>query len=589
MRNGKEVKFLLNQMMTWIIWLFVITTLINGICTYSGYKKTYSRTLRNNMQTILVQLKSLLTEYESLPWLIDYWQTNNNDMELQGDNPERSVIVYKMLLDHNIESIDKVTSQEADSLTSEEQRAFAEACYLEIMPEFGIIKGCFGFRDITCSVVQNDTSLFPLFQGQVDGELSHGGHFCPLGEEWPFDINKQPALKTIYENKQDKVYFESRISNAYNDKCLFAHMPVIMDNKVICHITLIQGINEIDESIIDNVGVIEIVNIGLLCLCGFVLLYVLRRKILIPLTSIAKVIREYGEIKNTKEIVNKLLSVETDNELSILADDCCDMIIGIEKYAFESQKMEVEKERIITELNLAAKIQNDMIPNDFSVFADNEKIDLFASMRAAKSVGGDFYDFFFLDEDHMYVAIADVSGKGIPAAMFMMLTKNILANNARMGKSPSKILEDSNKTIFKQNKELMFLTAWIGILEISTGKLITANAGHEKPAVMTPGGEFKLLDDIHGYVLGVRKGKKYEEEVIELERGSKIFVYTDGVVEAINTKKEQFGTDGMLEALNRVKESTPEKILQEVSSSVDAFAKHEEQFDDLTMLCLEYK
>ena len=153
----------------------------------------------------------------------------------------------------------------------------------------------------------------------------------------------------------------------------------------------------------------------------------------------------------------------------------------------------------------------------------------------------------------------------------------------------SEVLTSVNNQICQNNQDEMFVTIWLGILDLRTGLLTASNAGHERPALLKPGGEFELLNDKHGYVLGVRKGKQYTEEVIELEKGSKIFVYTDGVVEAIDSEKEQFGTDRMLEALNRVAKESPKQLLDEVRSSVDAFVEEEEQFDDLTMLCLEYK
>ena len=266
------------------------------------------------------------------------------------------------------------------------------------------------------------------------------------------------------------------------------------------------------------------------------------------------------------------------------------MLVAICQYIIRKQKeLSEHSARLSTELSLAEKIQADMLPNIFPAFPDRKEFDLYASMNPAKEVGGDFYDFFMVDDDHLAIVIADVSGKGIPAAMFMMFSKNIVANNAMLGKSPAKALEDANNAICKNNREEMFVTVWLGILEISTGHLIAANAGHEYPALYTPGVGFELYKDKHGLVVGGMEGLKYKDYELQLKPGSKIFVYTDGVPEATNIEEELFGVDRMVEALNVMSESDPKEIISGVRCAVDDYVKEAEQFDDLTMLCLEYK
>ena len=209
-------------------------------------------------------------------------------------------------------------------------------------------------------------------------------------------------------------------------------------------------------------------------------------------------------------------------------------------------------------------------------------------MDPAREVGGDFYDFFLVDDDHLCMVMADVSGKGVPAALFMMASRIILASNAKQGKSPAQILTDTNATICQNNREEMFVTVWLGILEISTGRLIAANAGHEYPVLMEPGGQFELIKDKHGFVIGGMDGVRYKEYELQLQPGSRLFLYTDGVPEATNAENELFGTDRMLAALNENNAAAAEEMLKNVRKAVDGFVKEAEQFDDLTMLGLEY-
>ena len=241
-----------------------------------------------------------------------------------------------------------------------------------------------------------------------------------------------------------------------------------------------------------------------------------------------------------------------------------------------------------TELNMATEIQKSMLPTIFPAFPDREEFDLYASMDPAKEVGGDFYDFFMIDEDHLGTVIADVSGKGVPAALYMMISKTIVQNFATLGISASDVLTRANESLCSQNETDMFVTTWIGILELSTGKMQCASAGHEYPAICH-NGKFELMKDKHGFVLGGMEGVRYKDYEIKLEEGDKIFVYTDGVPEATNSDNTLFGTERMIEALNANAQATPKELLQTVRASVDQFVGIAEQFDDLTMLCLEYK
>jgi sigma-B regulation protein RsbU (phosphoserine phosphatase) len=237
---------------------------------------------------------------------------------------------------------------------------------------------------------------------------------------------------------------------------------------------------------------------------------------------------------------------------------------------------------------MATEIQTSMLPSIFPAFPQREEFDLYASMDPAKEVGGDFYDFFMIDDDHLGVVIADVSGKGVPAALFMMISKTIVQNYAKLGISASEVLIKANQALCAQNKMEMFVTTWIGILEISTGKMNCSSAGHEYPALCHDG-KYELFRDRHGLVLGGMDMARYRDYEIVLEKGDKIFVYTDGVPEATNTNNEMFGTDRMIDALNIDPGAAPETVLKNVRAAVDEFVGSAEQFDDLTMVCLEYK
>ena len=279
----------------------------------------------------------------------------------------------------------------------------------------------------------------------------------------------------------------------------------------------------------------------------------------------------------------------TGDEIEILADSFSRLSRKTLEYIGQVRTATAEKQRIASELKLAAGIQASMLPHVFPPFPNRHEFELYAVMDPAREVGGDFYDYFLIDDDHLGIVIADVSGKGIPASLIMMISKVILQNCAMMGRSPSDVLATANNAICANNQEDMFITVWLGILEISTGKLTAASAGHEYPAVMHAGGDYELWKNKHGFVVGVMEGTQWAEYELQMQPGDRLFLYTDGVPEATSKENELFGTDRMLEALNTVKDASPEDVLKGVRKAIDNFVKDAEQFDDLTMLSIVYK
>ena len=325
---------------------------------------------------------------------------------------------------------------------------------------------------------------------------------------------------------------------------------------------------------------------ALMCvLTGLFAAIYIRRYFVKPIQNVSDEATRFAK-ENTKG--KPLGSISRIEEIKNLARSIDTMETDMVNYIGHVTSLTAEKERIGAELELATRIQYAMLPHVFPPFPDRKEFDLYASMDPAKEVGGDFYDFFLTDGDHLCMVMADVSGKGVPAALFMMASKIILQSCAMLGQSPAEILTKTNQAICSNNQEQMFITVWVGILEISTGKLTAANAGHEYPMLKRPDGRFELVRDKHGFVIGGMDGMKYKEYTLEMEPGAKLFLYTDGVPEATDENGTLFGADRMLDALNREPDADPKGILKNVRAAVDEFVKDAEQFDDLTMLCMEY-
>lgn len=294
-----------------------------------------------------------------------------------------------------------------------------------------------------------------------------------------------------------------------------------------------------------------------------------------------------GLIKLDQRIID-VPQLHRGDEMGRLYHAVRQMEQSIYDYIRDLTAITAEKERIGAELSVATEIQASMLPCIFPPFPNRTEFDIYATMTPAKEVGGDFYDFFLVDDDHLALVIADVSGKGVPAALFMVITKVLLKNSAQSGKSPKDVLEQVNGQLCVNNPIDMFVTVWLGILEISTGKLTCANAGHEYPALCRANGLYELIKDPHGLVLACLEGSRYENYELQLAAGDMLFVYTDGVAEATDSNNQLFGTERMLVSLNRNTTACPEELLPRIKADIDAFVGDAPQFDDITMLGIRY-
>ena len=283
------------------------------------------------------------------------------------------------------------------------------------------------------------------------------------------------------------------------------------------------------------------------------------------------------------------LDIHTGDEIEELYNATRFMQTSLIDYMDNLTRVTAEKERIGAELSVATQIQADLLPRIFPIFSNREEFEISASMDPAKEVGGDFYDFFMIDDDHLALVVADVSGKGVPAALFMVIAKTLLKNRTQMGAEPSEIFMNVNTQLCEGNDAELFVTAWLCIVEISTGRCLVANAGHEHPVLRRKGGKFELVQYKHSPALAVMDGMTFRQHEAKLEPGDTLFVYTDGVTEAQNADFELFGTDRLLEALNREPDADVESLITNTTKSINDFVADAPQFDDITMLAFYYR
>jgi len=323
--------------------------------------------------------------------------------------------------------------------------------------------------------------------------------------------------------------------------------------------------------------------LGVLLICTIfivsILYLVLKRNINEPISKLTETAR-----KISRGNLEETIKLDKPSELAQLATAFNKMKTDIKKHLLELAKISNEKEKIESELNIAKAIQASALPTDFP---QNEHFELMASMTPAREVGGDFYDFFPIDENHYAFVMADVSGKGITAALFMMSAKTAIKNMLQAGYNLQDAINKANKSLYENHADGMFVTAFIGILDINTGKVEYVNAGHCPPLVKTENG-YEYIDIVRNLVLGANPEYQYKSGSFSLKHGNRLFLYTDGVTEAQTKEMKMFGQERLETILNQ-KEIPLSKTLSYVHEEIRHFVKKAPQSDDITMMILELK
>ena len=315
---------------------------------------------------------------------------------------------------------------------------------------------------------------------------------------------------------------------------------------------------------------------------------ILNRRMLQPISSISKEAERFAS-ENT--LPEKALSGEVthNDELGSLARTIDEMEHQTLDYFTTLNQVTAEKERVDAELNLATQIQANMLPSIFPPFPEHTEFDLFATMDPAKEVGGDFYDMFLVDKTHLGVVIADVSGKGVPAALFMVIAKTLIKTHAQMGLTPSETFTKVNNILCESNKSGLFVTAWMAIYDTETGKLTYVNAGHNPPLIKLGDKGYEYLKARPGFVLSGMEDVRYRQAELTMQKGDRLFLYTDGITEATSAAKELYGEDRLITYMNAHQEDALTELLPGLRANIDEFVGDAPQFDDMTMLCLQIK
>lgn len=551
-----------------IVAVLLMVVIAAGVTGIIGYD-TYARSMEEH--------------YERLTMNTAKSAASMLDTEAVAELAERTLEIYRSFCP------DENTPPDFDSFDEEELAAYYAA--FEEIRENPAYQETYN----TLNALKEDNEVLWMYVAVIDPQTELGIYVvdadtsesaCPPGT-WA--VIESENLDLIRQGNYD---FPPYITNYEEFGWLSSASAAMLDENgnVVANAFVDFSMNEVmaDRRDFQVRMFVALATVTLLMILG--LTYVFSRAVVRPINQLAKATGSFVSEKqgNWSRSAISQLKIETGDEIETLASSIRQMEREINTYIDDLTRVTAERERIGAELDVARNIQASMLPCIFPPFPQRKEFSIFATMDPAKEVGGDFYDFFLMDDDHLALVMADVSGKGVPAAMFMVIAKTLLKNAAQTGASPKEVLEKVNDQLCENNDAEMFVTVWLGILEISTGRLVCANAGHEFPALCRAGGDFQLFRDKHGFVLAGMEHARYREYELTLHSGDTLFVYTDGVAEATDSQNQLYGTDRMLAALNRQKGAGCEALLRGLRTDINAFVGDAPQFDDITMLALEF-
>ncbi len=578
--------------------MFVATVFLSTAILFVLFKNRAMESMKKNLGS---QISSCIVElevYGCFPDLMDYWADHGAELSVPPfTDIDRALRWAEEHASFNTINAEAVTSEEFNAMPPEQQKLFAEHCYNRIFMELTLQHlTAFDLDDIMVLIPgEGDTARILMHTNKEMGKQSpeDAEQFFP-GQE-AYDLSLQPGAKEFLFSElgteassinSDIELFRSP-ADGEESAAIYGRIGKDGEQKGIMSVAVSMDelIRGVWSDVLRFAGWISAAMAAVLA----VLLLLFYLNALRPTLKIQKNIRSYTEKKSREELSENLSAMKKKpDEFGSLSRDIDEMAGEIQKHYENVIELTAKQERLDAELDVAKGIQAEQLPSIFPAFPERTDFDIFASMTPAKEVGGDFYDFFFLDEDHLALVIADVSGKGVPAALFMMIAKLLIRSSLQNGMAPGEALEKINNRLLENNKLGFFVTVWLAVIDLKTGDGIACNAGHEHPALKKRGEDYQLVIYRHSMAVSFLPDQLYEEHKFHLDPGDRIFVYTDGVPEAQNEKEELFGTDRMIECLNQNSDATPEQAISGMMESIRSFSGEAEQFDDITMLCFLY-
>jgi sigma-B regulation protein RsbU (phosphoserine phosphatase) len=507
-----------------------------------------------------------------------YENAMNNEYERTGTNIAKTVTA---LLDS--ETVAQFSNGVVGISEEDAMAAMESEEYAEIISTLRAIKDSHDLLYLYMVKPMDDGTYYYLFDSDESEEV------CPYGYNEAYYPGVFDENKDIFLAGKE---VEPMISNEDFGWIITVNYPYHAEGEFLGYISVDISMDYVVSERLEFLYDTMLIMITITALFAVIYIVILNKTMVSPIKKMANAAKDYINTKtdaSTESSSISELKIKTGDEIEQLCVSLQTMEHDINAHIENLRTVTAEKERIGAELDVAKHIQASMLPCSYQAFPDRKEFDIYATMEPAKEVGGDFYDFFMVDDRHLAIVMADVSGKGVPAALFMVIGKTLIKDHTTPGRDLGKVFTEVNDLLCESNSEELFITAFEGVLDLVTGEFVYVNAGHEMPFIYKSGGNFEPYKIRAAFVLAGMEGMKYRAGSMMLEPGDKIFQYTDGVTEATNINNELYGMDRLGEILNKVKLGTPHEILPAIKKDIDEFVGEAPQFDDITMLCLEYK
>ncbi|MBP5607966.1 MAG: PP2C family protein-serine/threonine phosphatase [Lachnospiraceae bacterium] len=570
----------------------LITIVISGIMTYLSQTETYHQECKNLLKQISAAIINRINdEGDEFRVLKEYFEEHMDEIELSKDFKNDQYRARDEFYAYITENFPEETLKYDPDFTVLDEKGkllyvtwrmeYWFSVFFEMADDFGLSYVYF--------IYPTDEEAFKvryMFDATLGTRITEDGkEVLFLGDEVREDPIDHLALWSAWKLGRPVESFDTS-DNVYGFVYSYSVPLIINDEKIgiICTDIDVEGVKStIMTNAAAQMGVLAaILLVSVLLLYSFIRRHVLRRVVMLE-----KNVKDYSENKD-RALAEKIRSnVKREDEIASLSNRFANMIEELEDYMKDLQAVTAEKERIGAELHVATQIQADMLPRIFPPFPDRPEVDIFATMTPAKEVGGDFYDFFMVDDTHLAMVIADVSSKGVPAALFMVIAKTLIKNCAQNGNDIAEVFYSVNNQLCEGNEESMFVTAFMAVVDITSGELTYVNAGHE-PFLLRHDGEWQWIHPDAGFILAGLPDFEYKSENMQLYPSDRLFFFTDGVSESQNIERTLFGEDRILDTVRRNGDKDLTGMLTSIRKDIDSFAGEAPQFDDITMLVFEF-
>lgn len=584
MKNVKKTDGLLFKFAIIFAVFTLVTLAFSAFATYKNQNELYKNQCEENLKNIANYLSELLIMDESdFANYQKFCLEHAEDMEIPIDftNCDEARLKFEQMFSEKYPG--KVLGDDIsfDELDYDLQLAYATYNHEYYLSEFEKATQKFNitysYYVVPIPEEGDDVMMFVL--DAVREEKEEGSGLLNVGLTIPQEVESHPVMwKAWNSGKSPKEYdsYDTEYGKTYG-----FYTPLYINGEKLGLITTEVDIATVNRAILNN-SVMQSITIAIiLVVCVLITLFIINRNYIKRIENLESGVRSYAENKDPVIADQIEANAVGKHEIASLSRQTAEMVRELDTYITDVKEMTAEQERLGAELNIAAKMQSDMLPK---TFPKREDFELFASATPAKEMGGDFYDFFLIDDNHLGLVMADVSRKGIPAAMFMLVSRTLLKMYSTPLRSPSQVMYDTNNALCADNPSGLFVTVWFGILTLSSGELTYVNAGHEYPILMHQDGDYELMQTENMPPLGTMEELPYADKVMTLEKGDRLFLYTDGVPEAKNADGKRFGTEQMIDILNQHKDASPEELLRIIKDAVDQFTGSMEPFDDVTMM-----